>query len=109
MNGKDYGRNIDIVDREIEKLLEQLTDMKGADEDYLKTVEAIKKLEESKLLEHRCYTEYKDNLVPSWVTPLLSIMTSVGLGVMIYQGELNGKVIGSTAVTMLNKIRFPGL
>ena len=109
MKGKDYGKNIDIVDKEIEKLQEQLTDMKGADEDYLKTVEAIKKLEESKLLEHRCYTEYKDNLVPSWVAPLFSIATSVGLGFMIYQGELQGKVIGSTATTMLNKVRFPGL
>lgn len=109
MKGTDYKNGIDIIDAELEKLQEQLTSTDPTEDDYSKIVDAIKKLEESKLLEHKCYTEYKDSLVPKWAVPLASVLSSVGLGVMIYRGELSGKVIGSTAVTMLNKIRFPGM
>ncbi len=107
MKGKDYGKNIDIVDAELERLQEILTNLSPESEEYSRVTEAIKRLEESKLLEHKCYTEYKDSLLPKWLVPLASVISSTGLGVMIYKGELSGKVIGSAAITMLNKIRFP--
>ena len=106
MKFKDYCKNVEIYDAEIDRLNEQLTYMDPTSNEYVAVVEAIKKLNEAKLLEEKSYTERKNGLVPDWVTKLLSVATTAGLGVMIYRGELAGKVVGSTAVAMLNKLRF---
>lgn len=128
MNGPDYGKNIDIYEAELEKLNEKLTEMDPMDDDYTKVVDAIRKLNETKLTEHKAYVEHleslkkieetkvlenraeaekRDAIVPKWVAPLASIAVNAGAIIMIYRGELQGKVIGSAAISMLNKIRFP--
>lgn len=130
MNGPDYGKNIDIYEAELEKLNERLTDMDALDDDYMKVVDAIRKLNDTKLTEHKAYVESlealkkieetkvlkgraeaeaRDALVPKWVAPLASIVVNAGAIAMIYRGEIQGRVIGSAAISLLNKIRFPGL
>ena len=106
MKGKDYKANVDIYDKELERLNEELTNLDPKSPEYLQVVEAIKKLNEAKLTEEKCYVEYKEHLVPDWIPKLLSVTVTGGLGVMIYRGELAGKVVGSAAVAMLNKLRF---
>lgn len=129
MKGPDYSKNIDIYEAEIEKLNEQLTSMDPTDDDYGRLVDSIRKLNETKLTEHRAYTEAlealkkieetkvlenraeaerRDSLVPKWVAPMVSIGVNAVAIVMIYRGEMQGKVIGSAAISLLNKIRFPG-
>lgn len=128
MNGPDYNKNIDIYEGELDKLNEQLTFMDPTDEDYgrlvdsirklnetkltehkayVESLEALKKIEETKVLENRAEAERRDSLVPKWVAPLVSIGVNTVAIVMIYRGEMQGKVVGSTAISLLNKIRFP--
>lgn len=106
MKSKDYSKNIDIFDKELERLHDMLTDLDPTSEDYAKLNDAIKKLSESKLTEQRCYTEYKEHLVPDFVPKLVSIGVTAGLCVMIYIGEKNGMVVSSTAASLLNKMKF---
>lgn len=130
MNGPDYNKNIDIYEAELEKLNEQLTGMDPMDDDYMKVVDAIKKLNDTKLTEHKAYVESlealkkieetevlkgraeaekRDSLVPKWAPPLASIIINGVAIAKIYKGEMDGKVLGSGAVSLLNKIRFPGM
>lgn len=106
MKSKDYSRNIDIFDREIDRLNDMLTGMDPTSEDYAKVCDAIKKINDTKLTEQKCYTEYKEHLIPDALPKLLSIGVTAGLCVMIYVGEKHGLVISSTASTLLNKTRF---
>lgn len=104
MKGKDYKRNIDIYDEEIDRLQEILTNMDPLTEDYDELCDKIKKLNESKLLEHKCYTEWKEHLIPEAVPKLFATLVSGLLIARIYRGEMSGMVINAGASALLNKI-----
>ena len=106
MKKKDYRTNVDIYDAEIDRLKDALTDTDYGTETYSKICKDIAKLSAGKLLEERCYSEYKEHMIPDCVPKLLSVAATTGLAVMIYIGEMKGGVIGSTASTLLNKLKF---
>ena len=106
MKAKDYNQNIEIYDKELERLNDALTTMDPTTKEYAMVADAIKKLNESKLLEHKCYSEHKEHLVPDWIPKFLSIGVTAGLGGTIVYNEVSGKVIGSAAVALLNKLKF---
>ena len=106
MKGKDYNINIDILDEELDRLQEMMTGMDPLSDDYDKLCDRIKKIQESKLLEHKCYSEHKEHLVPEAFPKVLSTVVSGLLIHKIYSGEKAGMVISSAATTLLGKLRL---
>ena len=103
---EEYKKQQQIYNAELDRLNELLTMLDPESDAYQKTADAIKKIQEAKLLEEKAHSERRSSMVPDWAPKLLSVAATTGLCIMIYRGEVSGKVIGSAATSMLNKLKF---
>lgn len=102
----DYRKSIECYDAQCIELLEKLDKMDPTTEEYHKVEESLKTMLEIKQIEVANMNATKESLIPGWVTTIASLLGAVGSIGAILATEYKGAVIGSTATSILNKIKF---
>ena len=102
----EYQKSIEAYDAQCVQLLEKLDKMDPSTEEYAKVENSLKNMLEIKSIEVANMNAIKEARVPSWATSIFGTLAAIGLSAGIMFGEYRGGVIGSTASSMLNKIKF---
>lgn len=102
----DYRESIKVYDSQCIELLEKLDNMDPTTDEYHKVEESLKTMLEIKQIEVANMNATKESLIPGWTTTLASLVGAVGSIAAILLTEYKGAVIGSTATSILNKIKF---
>ena len=98
--------SIKVYDAKIIELMEKLDDPDLSSEKRVDYEESLTKLSDMKKNEVANMNAIKSNLMPEWLTTIISTVGALGSIGAILLSEYKGAVIGSTATTILNKLRF---
>lgn len=102
----EFKKSIEVYDEKAVNLLSRLDQMDPKTEEYKEVEQRLKTMAEIKQIEVENFNKTKESAVPAWFTSLIATVSALGLGLFLYNGEAKGTVIGSTAVSMLNKFKF---
>lgn len=102
----EFKASIACYDAQCIELLEKLDELDPTSEEYEKVEKSLKTMLEIKQIEVENMNSVKESMIPGWATSALGIVSGLlSIGVILF-GEFKGGVIGTSATSMLNKIRI---
>ena len=104
MKLKDYDKSIEVMDKESADILEKLDGMDASSDEYKRTVENLKTLQEAKQIEVRNKSEHLSGKVPGWATAIFGSVLGVLFGGIVLKEERKGGVVSSQAIALWDRV-----
>ena len=106
MNLDELIKAVMVYDAHLSDLWARLDEEKPGTEEYGKIRDDIDKLEGTKQKAIDGYVKVRNSLIPDFAVAIGTSLLAALLGFTILHKEETGTVIGSTATSLFNKLRF---